>query len=218
MIKHPFSLFCLFGLIFGAQVAVANEPAAGPGASIDGYRFEFPCTGTMPGNPKKGEGGMSALVTGDPFTTDNFTAHKTFGGEKGKMYNVTLRFRGVVEPMMYKNGEMDGEYFYRGGEPNNSTYNIYQITVSSPEAHYLLNRQDSVGHRIFTIDYTKTIQIEGGADITFYGNGQNGKLISNFSKLVVPDVAPAPAPFHAPPVRRPSASGRSRFLNRRKRR
>ena len=37
---------------------------------------------------------------------------------------------------------------------------------------------------------------EGGAKVTFHGNGQNGRLISNAKKLVVPDVPPAPLPFN----------------------
>jgi len=98
--------------------------------------------------------------------------------------------------MTYKNGRMDGDLFYVGGEPDNPNYNIYKLSISSPESHYFLNRQDKVGHRIFTIDYTKTIEIDGGAKVTFHGNGQNGRLITNVSKLVVPDVPPAPAPFN----------------------
>lgn len=195
----------LLGLLAGWGV-VAGEPAT-PGAAakgdakkfaaeLDGYRFEFPCKGPMPKNPRPGMDCASGLVKGDPKKTDNFTATKKFGGEKGKRYKATLRFRGVVEPMMYKNGRKDGDFFYIGGEPNNSTYNIYKITVSSPASHYFLNRQDKVGHRIFTIDYTKTIEIEGGATVTFFGDGQNGRLISNYSKLVVPGVPPAPKPFN----------------------
>ncbi len=188
--------------------ATAQEPAKGGykatkaddlkalAAALDGYRFEFPCKGLMPDNPKPGMDCESGLVKGDPKKTDNFTAEKKFGGLKGKRYQVTLRFRGVVEPMMYKEGKMDGEYFYIGGEPNNATYNIYKITVSSPPAHYFLNRQDKVGHRIFKIDYSKTIEIDGEATVTFFGDGQNGRLISNFEKLVVPDVPPAPKPFN----------------------
>ena len=166
------------------------------GATIDGYRYEFPCKNAMPDNPKPGMDCESGLVTGDPKTTDNFKAERKFNGEKGKRYKVTLRIRGVVEPMMYKNGKMDGEHFYIGGEPNNGTYNIYKLSVSSPASHYFLNRQDKVGHKIFTIDYTKTIEIDGDATITFLGDGQNGRLISNFDKLVLPDVAPAPKPFN----------------------
>lgn len=183
------------GFVVFASVAAAQEGKK-PGASIDGYRFEFPCRDPMPENPKPGADCFSGLVKGDPNKTDNFVAERKFEGEPGKRYKVTLRIRGVVEPMMYKNGEMDGDYFYVGGEPNNGTYNIYKIAISSPASHYYLNRQDKVGHRIFTIDYMKTIEIEGGATVTFTGNGQNGRLISNFSKLVVPDVAPAPQPFN----------------------
>jgi len=98
--------------------------------------------------------------------------------------------------MMYKGGKQVGEYFYIGGEKNNATYNIYEISVSSPKSHYFLNRQDKVGHRIFTIDYTQTIEIDGGAAVTLHGDGQNGRLISNFKKLVVPGLEPAPKPFN----------------------
>lgn len=177
------------------QVASAAAPDS-PAAAIDGFRFEFPCKEPLPEKPRAGADCNSALVDGDPQTTDNFTVEKTFGGEVGKRYQVTLRFRGVVEPMMYKNGKQVGDYFYIGGEKNNGTYNVYQISVSSPASHFFLNRQDKVGHQIFTIDYTQTIEIDGGAKITFYGNGQNGRLISNFKRLVVADVAPAPEPFN----------------------
>lgn len=166
------------------------------GSSINGFRYEFPCKNPLPDNPKPGADCDSGLVKGDPKKTDNFKQERKFDGEAGKRYKVTLRFRGVVEPMMYKDGKMDGDYFYIGGEPNNGTYNIYKLSISSPPSHYYLNRQDKVGHRIFTIDYTKTIEIDGGATVTFFGDGQNGRLISNFSKLVVPDVAPAPKPFN----------------------
>lgn len=189
------SLFTALVLGCFAAFSFAVEDAK-PGAAIHGYRFEFPCKDAMPENPKEGADGASGLVKGDPKLTDNFTAEKDFGGEKGKRYAVTLRFRGVVEPMMYKNGKQVGDYFYIGGEKNNGTYNVYQIKVSSPESHYFLNRQDKVGHQIFTIDYTQTIEIDGGAKITFHGDGQNGRLITNFKKLVVPDVAPAPKPYN----------------------
>ena len=62
----------------------------------------------MPEKPKKGADGISALVKGDPKKTDNFKSIKKFGGATGKRYQVTLRFRGIAEPMMYKDGEKDG--------------------------------------------------------------------------------------------------------------
>src|SRR3954463_10243162 len=196
--RMKYFLVVAFGLA-GGWCLVASSRAAEPekpGAAINGFRFEFPCKDPLPENPKEGADGPSGLVTGDPKTTDNFTFTKNFGGEKGQRYQVTLRFRGVVEPMMYKDGKQVGEYFYVGGEPNNATYNIYEIRVSSPESHYYLNRQDKVGHQIFTVDYTQTIEIDGGATVTFHGDGQNGRLITNFKKLVVPGIPPAPQPFN----------------------
>jgi hypothetical protein len=188
------------GLLLTAALFTANssfgEDLKKIAASIDGYRYEFPCKDPMPEHPKPGADGVSARATDDPATNDKFTDVRKFGGEPGKRYKVTIRVRGVVEPMMYKNGQMDGEYFYIGGEPNNATYNIYQLTVSAPESHFFFNRQDKVGHLIFTIDYTKTIEIEGGATLTFHGDGQNGRMITNFSKLVVPDIPPAPQPYN----------------------
>jgi hypothetical protein len=186
------ALLCSWCLLASSHAAEPDKP----GATIDGFRFEFPCKDPIPENPKEGADGPSGLVTGDPKLTDNFTVQKQFGGEKGKRYQVTLRFRGVVEPMMYKGGQQVGEYFYIGGEKNNATYNVYQISVSSPPSHFFLNRQDKVGHQIFAIDYTQTIAIDGGATVTFHGDGQNGRLITNFKKLVVPDVPPAPKPFN----------------------
>ena len=195
--RHPAQLFQLSALFCAAlgSSALAID-AASPAAAIDGFRFEFPCKDPMPENPKEGQSGPSGLVNGDPNTTDNFTFTKKFGGQPGKRYKVTLRFRGVVEPMMYKDGQQVGEYFYIGGAKNNSTYNVYQISVSSPKSHFFLNRQDKVGHSIFTIDYTQTVEIDGGAEVVFFGDGQNGKLITNFKKLVVPGIAPAPAPYN----------------------
>jgi hypothetical protein len=181
---------------FLAAPSSKSEDAKRIAADLHGYRYEFPCKDPMPENHKPGADGASARATNDPATNDQFTDVRKFGGEAGKRYKVTIRVRGVVEPMMYKDGEKVGEYFQIGGEPNNKTYNIYKLTVSSPASHFFFNRQDKVGHRIFTIDYTQTIEIEGGATLTFHGNGQNGRMITNFDKLVVPEVPPAPQPFN----------------------
>lgn len=193
--KRWFAVAVALAVAVSCRSSFAAE-AEKPGASLDGYRFEFPCKEAMPENPKEGATCASSLVKGDPFKTDNFTVEKQFGGEKGKRYKVTLRFRGVVEPMKYKNGKQVGDYFYIGGEKDNGTYNIYKVSVSSPESHYYLNRQDAVGHKIFAIDYTQTIEIDGGATVTFSGDGQNGQMIANFKKLVIPDVSPAPMPYN----------------------
>jgi hypothetical protein len=56
-----------FLLPSGAQVS--KTPASGAkkiGASIHGFRFEFPCKNPMPERPKAGEDCESGLVKGDP--------------------------------------------------------------------------------------------------------------------------------------------------------
>lgn len=190
----------LTALLLASSVLVAPltqaEDLKAVAAALHGYRFEFPCQDPMPENPKPGADGISARATKDPATNDQFTDERQFGGQPGKRYQVTLRVRGVVEPMMYKDGQRVGEYFYIGGAPNNATYNIYQLSVSAPAQHYFFNRQDKVGHKIFTIDYTVTIEIEGGAKLTLHGNGQNGRMITNYAKLVVPEIPPAPQPYN----------------------
>ena len=43
-------------LLIGTIATGSILHAAKPGVSLDGYRFEFPCKGAMPENPKKGAG------------------------------------------------------------------------------------------------------------------------------------------------------------------
>lgn len=189
-------LVCLSATALFTASSHAADDLKKIAADLDGYRYEFACKDPMPENPKPGADGISARMTSDPATNDKFTDVKKFGGEPSKRYKVTMRVRGVVEPMMYKDGQQVGERFYVGGAPNNATYNIYQLTVSSPASHFFFNRDDKVGHRIFTIDYTTTIEIDGGATLTLHGDGQNGHMITNFAKLVVPEIAPAPQPYN----------------------
>src|SRR5215471_18878284 len=80
--KRSMLLICVLALsLQGTQrpASQAAEPEK-PGASINGFRFEFPCKDPLPENPKEGADGPSGLVTGDPLTTDNFTVQKQFGG------------------------------------------------------------------------------------------------------------------------------------------
>src|SRR3954452_829326 len=119
------ALLALAGALLAAPSCRA-EDLERVAAALDGYRYEFPCKDAMPENPKPGADGVSGRATDDPATNDKFTDVKKFGGESGKRYQVTLRVRGVVEPMMYKDGRQVGDYFYIGGAPNNTTYNIYQ--------------------------------------------------------------------------------------------
>jgi len=185
-------LSSILAAVFCLMLIAPACRAAEPGAQLDGYRWNFPSADPMATKLGKGAVCTSALVKGDPNTTDNFTETRNFGGDKGKRYKVTLRFRGVVEPMKYKGGVKDGDYFYIGGQPDNGGYNIYKLDISSPKSYYFLNRCDRVAHDVFTVDYTTTIEIDGGATLTLSGDGQNGKMIANFKQLTVPGVEEKP--------------------------
>ena len=151
-------------------------------ATINGFRWEMPCD-TDPGAGD--ECATSAAV--------NQT--RTLGGKAGTIYQVAIRVRGVVEPMLYKGGTADATHFRIGGTPNNGTYNIYSITVSDPPQVYYLNDATAVGHNTFLIDHMKSIPIRGGATVKFIGDGQNKVEIANFHHLVVTGVPPAPTPY-----------------------
>ncbi len=145
---------------------------------FDGFRWEFACD-VDPGDSDQCNSNAKVDET------------RMIPALQGQTYTLTLRFRGVVEPMMYKDGMRSGDRFYIGGSPNNGTYNIYAIEVSNPKQTYYLNYADSVGHDTRLIDYTDKIKVAAGATIKFTGDGQNGVEISNFRKLVTPDVPPS---------------------------
>jgi len=99
-------------------------------------------------------------------TTASTTVSTVLPGSTVTLYNVTLRFRGVIEQKTYTGGTNDGAYFQTGGTPAADNWNIYQLDVSSPAQTFYLNRGTSGQTVVYPIDYTKIIQMNGGATIT----------------------------------------------------
>jgi hypothetical protein len=155
-------------------------------ASLQGLRWEVPCATDRPHDvacvAKINKPTKTATLAGDPATT----------------YEVTLRFRGVVEQETYDGGQAE-ELWYVGGHPANGAYNIYELDVSAPAQVFYLNAGKAGIERVFPIDYQKTIRIRGGATVTLAADAQDGQLIANVDDhkkpVVVADVPPAPAPF-----------------------
>lgn len=163
-----------------AKAALIKEYVTAAMKKIDGFRWEMACD-KDPGTEQ---------------VCDSTAAVKkveTLPELAGLSFSVELRFRGVVEPMKYKDGKLTGERFYTAGVADDPTYNIYSIEVSNPKQIYYLNYANAVGHDTFLLDYTAKIEVAAGATITLTGNGQNGRQIANFKKLVAPGV---PAPSH----------------------
>lgn len=153
--------------------------------TLHGLRWEMPC----------GPGGRAAACNAaDPRPTRS----ARLGGTPGRLYDVTLRFRGVVEQMAYRGGTQE-ELWYVGGSPANGSYNVYELRISRPEQVFYLNAGTSGVQRCFAIDYTRVVRVAGGATVTLTADAQDGRLIVNRDEsgapIVVPGIAPAPQPF-----------------------
>jgi hypothetical protein len=155
--------------------------------SSSGFKLEAPCGAinssqrSCDHEPREGCGsGLSTFLRTD----------KTLGGDPGTFYDVTLRFRGIVEANQYEGGTSDHNGFYTGGQVSNANgldggeqYNQYLLEVASPQAIYHLNNVDQdqrdtyrqglanssgVHHFGFILDYRATIRVEGGTTVSLY--------------------------------------------------
>lgn len=168
--------------------ATDTEPLTGLAkevtGTLHGLRWEMPCAT---------EGQVCSAAELRP-------SHSTrLGGDPGHLYEVTLRFRGVVEYHSYAGGQQDG-LWYIGGQSAQSSYNVYKMEVSDPQQTFFLNADRAGLGRTWAIDYTRTIQMRGGALVTLSADAQDGALINNHDgqgqAIVVPGVPPAPAPYN----------------------
>lgn len=168
--------------VFDAPPAdTSTEPVAG---SLNGLRWELPCA-------SEANEGNCNVIDPDPVVA-------TLGGSAATTYQVTLRFRGVVETKTYDGGTTTG-YFNEGGAGAGDGFNVYALTVSAPAQSYYLNAGASgVGHS-FGIDYTATLAITAGATVTLTASAIDGvqhkNLDENRAPIVVPDVPPAPSAY-----------------------
>lgn len=159
---------------------VTPEQAVSP---LDGARSELPC----------------GIYTA-PYACDAAQATSTvvLGGPTDAHYSVTLRVRGVVEKNGYVSGSNQGAV-YVGGVPDNNGWNVHRIDVSSPAQHFFLNPGGAGTLHCFAIDYTTTIEMDGGATITLRSDGMDGQQVANVDDsgipIVVPSIPPAPAAY-----------------------
>jgi hypothetical protein len=68
-------------------------------------------------------------------------------------------------------------------------FNVVAMTVSAPKKAYYLNRTEDVDgdrppHRVYTYDYTATIQIQGQASIDFYIIGSDEHQCYNHNTII----------------------------------
>jgi hypothetical protein len=177
------------------------------GAALDSQRWELPC-GTIFDYDDlclNLPAGATACPT-DPAGFHPVDRSVRFGGQPGAVYDVTLHFRGLVEPKTYTDGAALGEQFYSGGSPVPSNFNVYSLTISDPERTYYLNSAEgqSESRRVLRIDYQQTLRIAAGATVTLRAYDSNCSFVRNCADvlaptcepLIVPGVPPAPAAYN----------------------
>ena len=118
----------------------------------------------------------------------------TLGGTPGTNYSITLHIQGEVEAKAYS-GAVDSESmltspaangFAVGGTPNTSNnYGVYMLRVTNPDmtkTDYFLNSLIPPGvsnHTTYGVDYTATIQAQGGATVRIVAADSNCSQIKN---------------------------------------
>jgi hypothetical protein len=167
-----------------------------PAAAIDGFTWEMPCGelyGTKQWNCRLWAPGSS---TCPPQGYSPVDRKIRFGGQANVTYDVTLRFRGVVEPKLYSGGTADGSFYIGGGPAANSeNYNSYGLTVSDPLGSYYLNYAENKADYVFVFDHEKTLPIKGQTEIRFFAFAPTCGAVLNCQDLTQ---APACTPYAVP--------------------
>lgn len=133
--------------------------------SLSGLLWKLPCT---------------SYVSGPACATTTATQSTQLAGTAGVTYDVTLRFRGIVEQKSYTGGCGDGTTTWlQSGADNGDSYNVYKLAISSPPQTYFLNAGTSNITHVFGIDFQQTVRIDAGATVTLTADAKDGQEIIN---------------------------------------
>jgi len=160
----------------------SGDGCADVAGTLDGLRWEMPCAGDDPVDPPR-----------VCQTSKSATQSATLGGSPDVTYAVTLRFRGVVEEKGYLGGTKE-EHWQIGGTPAADPFNVYELKVSDPAQSYYVNSGVSYTLHSFALDYEKTIEVKGGAQVTLSADPIDTGEIKNIDSTGAPIVAPGVAP------------------------
>lgn len=129
----------------------------------------------------------------------------TLQGNPGQLYQVTLRFRGIVETFKDYTGAVDssakayqnlmkpgdsvpklyqssGAFVTGGTFPPTTLANTYALIISDPPQTYYLNRKPDgidLPQVCMMIDYQETIPIRAGATVTLHADSHDGLEVIN---------------------------------------
>jgi hypothetical protein len=149
-----------------ASACEAGTSACAVAGSLSGLLWKLPCT---------------AYESGPACATTSATTQSTqLAGTAGVTYDVTLRFRGIVEQKTYTSGCGDGTTTWlQSGADNGDSFNVYKLTISSPPQTYFLNAGASSINHVFGIDFQQTVRIDAGATVTLFADAKDGQEIIN---------------------------------------
>lgn len=155
-------------------------------AMLPTLRLEMPCQSQGRCNS------AYCFISNDP------TDQAVMTGNPVVSYEVTLRFRGVMEEKAYFGGTDDG-LWNEGGSPADDGWNTYRLEISSPSQSYWLNSGSQFSDHCEMVDYEQTVTITGGATVSVAGFEPNDcgarNLDDDGQPIVIPGIDPAPAPF-----------------------
>jgi hypothetical protein len=135
-----------------------------------------------------------------PAAQTNQRNEDTFKGDPAKIYDVTFRVRGVVEPRIYDGGTPDptsSPFVQVGGMPSNVTrehgvqYGVFRIEVSDPKQVYYLNKDhmNLKDHELYKLDYKLTVKVKGGATVSAVFSDRAGSgAIANHRNVMLEGV------------------------------
>ncbi len=139
-------------------------------AGFDEFFMHDECTAAYPPQPD--------TCLHDQLHEESFT----FGGDPDTIYRVTLRIRGLFEPMTISGGMTpypEHPYFKVGGTVASLDWSRWHIEVSEPEQTYWLNHYPSTSHTIYQEDFEATLEIAGGAEVVIRAIDGNDREIDN---------------------------------------
>ena len=141
-------------------------------ASVDAMSWLSPCT--APASPK--------TCLSSKISTSGIVA-----GAPGATYQVTIRFRGVVELKSYAGGGgTTTDYWTVGGTAPNDGYNVYALVITDPPQNYFLNAGPSNVQIVYPLDYSETLRVKTGAALTLSADPVDAGEVKNVDANLAP--------------------------------
>ncbi|HEX6275151.1 MAG TPA: hypothetical protein VFZ53_19060 [Polyangiaceae bacterium] len=196
----------------GAGGSAGSEDLRAVAAVLDGFVMKQPCLSQSGPRACRTHAEAACPANAEPALAGArpFDEALTFGGEAGRMYDVTLRVQGVVESKVYANGtdvsELPTNGLQRAGTPDNSKNqrSLFALRVASPPATYFFNAlgRDALRRSVFAVDYEAALTIQGGTAVQAWIADPNCEAVRNCGDPDDPAVCvPVDVPDFEPKIR-----------------